>query len=58
MHHITPFWDKKIHKFSGKGHSPSPDLTPLAAYGASILASSALDLRLPQCSIGVDAHAA
>jgi len=28
---------------------------PLAAYGASILASSALDLR-PQCSSGVDTH--
>ena len=34
-----------------------PDPTPLAAYGASILASSALDLRpAPQCSSGVDAH--
>jgi len=37
----------KIHKFSAKGHSPSPDRTPLAAYGASILASSALYLRPP-----------
>jgi len=46
MHHITPFLRWKIHKFSGKGHSPSPD-PPLAAYGASILASSALDLRPP-----------
>jgi len=38
---------RKIHKFSGEGHSPSPDPTPLAgaAYGASILASSALALR-------------
>ena len=34
-----------------------PDPTPLAAYGTSILASSALDLRpAPQCSSGVDAH--
>ena len=34
-----------------------PDPIPLAAYGASILASSALDLRpAPQCSSGVDAH--
>ena len=33
------------------------DPTPLAAYGASILASSALGLRpAPQCSSGVDAH--
>ena len=39
--------EKKIHKFSGKGHSPSPDPTPLAAYGASILAPWALDLRPP-----------
>jgi len=46
MHHITPFWDEKF-KFSGKGHSPSPYPTSLAAYGASILASSALDLRPP-----------
>jgi len=41
MHHITLFRDEK-----------SPDSTPLAAYGASILASSALDLRPPS---GVDA---
>ena len=44
---------RKILKFSGKGHSPFPDLIPLAA---SILASSALDLRPPQCSSGVDAY--
>ena len=36
---------RKISTFSENGHSPFPDLTPLAAYGASILASSALDLR-------------
>jgi len=35
-----------------------PQTSPLAAYGASILATSALDLLppLPQCSSGVDAH--
>jgi len=34
----------KIHKFSGKGFGPSPNPTTLAAYGASILAFSALNL--------------
>ena len=43
----------KIHKFSGKGHSPSSDLTPLAAYGVSILSSSALDLRLPNVPVAL-----
>ena len=36
---------RKIHKFPGKVH------TPLAAYGASILASSALDLRPPNVPV-------
>jgi len=47
------FETKKIHKFSGKGHSPSPDPTPLAAYRASILASSALDLRPPNVPVAL-----
>jgi len=55
MHHITPFWDEKFLNFLGRGTAPQ---TPLVAYCASILASSALDLRppLPECSSGVDAH--
>jgi len=34
-------------------HSSSPDPTPLAAYGASILASSALDLRSPNVPLAL-----
>jgi len=50
MHHITPL-------FETKNSQPLPTPHTLAAYGASILASSALDLRPPpQCSSGVDAH--
>ena len=44
MHHIAPFWDEKFMNFLGRG---CQNPTPLAAYGASILASSALDLRPP-----------
>ena len=55
MHHTTSFWDEKFINFLRRGTAPLQ--TPLAAYGASILASSALDLRPPQCSRGVDAHA-
>jgi len=53
MHHITPFWDEKIQKFSGKGHSPR-DSTPLppTAPRFSRLRRSTCD---PQCSSGVDA---
>jgi len=51
MHHITSFW--KSHKFSGKGHSPFPDPTPFAAYSASILTSSALDLRPPNVPVAL-----
>ena len=46
MHHITPFRDKKIINFLGMGTAPS-QTPPLAAYGASLLATSALDLRPP-----------
>ena len=46
MHHITPFRDEKFINFLGRGTAP-PQTHPLAAYGASILASSALDLRPP-----------
>jgi len=55
MHHITPFCDEKFINFLGRG-TALPQTPPLADYGASILASSALDLRPPQCSSGVDAH--
>jgi len=44
MHHITPFWNKKFVNFLGRGTAP-PQTPHLGAYGASILASSALDLR-------------
>ena len=54
MHHITPLWDEKFVNFLRRGCAPLQ--TPLAAYGASILASSAFDLRPPQCSSGVNAH--
>ena len=47
MHHITPFSDEKFINFLGRGTQPLPRPTPLAAYAASILASSALDLRPP-----------
>jgi len=46
MHHITPFRDEKFINFLGRG-TAAPQTLPLAAYGASILASSALDLRPP-----------
>ena len=55
MHHITPFYGEKFMNFLGRG-TVLPQTPTLAAYGASILASSALDLRPPQCSSGVDAH--
>jgi len=55
MHHITPFRDEKFINLLGRG-TASPQTPPLAAYGSSILASSALDLQPPQCSSGVDAH--
>jgi len=58
MHHITPFWDEKFINFLGRGTTApqTPPPSPLI-YGASILASSALNLRPPpQCSSGVDAH--
>jgi len=44
MHHITSFSDEKFINFLGRG-TALPRPTPFAAYGASILASSALDLR-------------
>jgi len=59
MHQITLFQDKKSKKFLGNAHSPLPRThpqwggghplpTPLGAYGAygaSMLAPSALDTR-------------
>jgi len=44
MHRITPFSDEKFINFLERDTDP-PQTHPLAAYGASILASSALDLR-------------
>jgi len=47
MQNITPLWDEKFINFLGRGRAPPQTPLPLAAYGASILASSALDLRPP-----------
>jgi len=52
MHHVTPFWDEKFINFLGRG-TALPRLQPLAAYGASILASSALDPRPPNVPVAL-----
>jgi len=52
MHHITSLWDEKFLNFLGRG-TISPQTLPLAAYGASILASSALDLRPPNVPVAL-----
>ena len=52
LHHITPFWDEKFINFLGRG-TASPQTQPLAAYGALILASSALDLRPPNVPVAL-----
>jgi len=59
MHQNSPFWAQKSKNFLGRGHSPlprpllrgegdtpSPHPTLLSAFGASILAPTALDLDL------------
>ena len=51
-HHITPFWDEKLINFLGRGTAP-PQTPPLAAYGDSTLASSALDLRTPSVPVAL-----
>jgi len=48
MHYITPFLDEKIINFL-----PRPHPLAGAAYGASILASSALDLRPPNVPVAL-----
>ena len=57
MHHITPFWDEKFINFLGRGiaacQTPVPQPPSVAAYGASILASSALDLRPPNVPVAL-----
>ena len=52
MHHITPFWDEKFINLLGRGTAP-PRTPHLAAYGALILASSALDLRPPNVPVAL-----
>ena len=48
MHQNSPFWAQPPPQTSplGEGDTPSPHPTPLSAFGASILAPTALDLGL------------
>jgi len=58
MHHISHHFEMKNSWIFWKAAQPLPRVPhSLTAYGSSILASSAFDLRSPlQCSSGVDAH--
>ena len=46
MHQNSPFCAQKSKILLGRGHSPLPTPYPLNAFGASILAPTALDLSL------------